>query len=75
MMMLMMKRNNEAWEKSQGLNPDEAMTYYIQAMCLNRLDKPNEAYEQLKKAFEKDPKLIEIARLDGDVNDLLPENE
>ena len=75
LMLLMMKRNSEAWEKSQGLNPDEAMTYYIQAMCLNRLDKPNEAYEQLKKAFEKDPKLIEIARLDGDVNDLLPENE
>ena len=75
LMLLMMKRNNEAWEKSQGLNPDDAMTYYIQAMCLNRLDKPNEAYEQLKKAFEKDPKLIEIARLDGDVNDLLPENE
>lgn len=74
LMLLAMKKNDEAWKITQRLNPDEAMTSYIKAICLNRMEKPNEAYEELKKAFEKDPTLIEIARLDGDVNDLLPEN-
>jgi hypothetical protein len=74
LMLLTMKRNKEAWEKAQGLDMEDAMTYYIRAICLNRLEKPNEAYEELKIAFTKNPDLIEIARLDGDVNDLLPEN-
>jgi tetratricopeptide (TPR) repeat protein len=74
LMLLTMKRNEEAWKKAQGLDIADAMTYYIRAICLNRLEKPNEAYDELKHAFKMDPNLIEIARLDGDVNDLLPEN-
>ena len=74
-MLLAMKKNKEALEKSQGLPEKEATTHYLKAICLNRLEKPVDAYAELLKAFKINPKLREMAKIDGDVNGLLPENK
>ncbi len=70
-MLLAMKRNKEALETSKALPDDEAMTHYLRAVCLNRAEKPVEAYDELEKAFKMDPSLERMAHIDGDVNDLL----
>ena len=70
-LLLAMKRNKEALELSKQLPDDEALSHYLRATCLNRMEQPIEAYEELKKAFKMDPSLKRTAELDGDVNDLL----
>lgn len=70
-MLLAMKRNNEATELSKKLPEGEALTYYLRAVCLNRMGDYTEAYDELKKALEMDPSLEKTAYIDGDVNDLL----
>lgn len=70
-MLLAMKRNDEALRMSKQLPDDEALTHYLRAICLNRTNVPAEAYKELKKSFDMDPSLKETAAVDGDVNDLL----
>lgn len=74
-LLLAMKRNEEAMKLAKQLPEGEALTHYLRAICLNRLDSPEEAYDQLKKAFELDPSLKKIAPVDGDVNNLLLDKE
>ena len=74
-MLLAMKRNKEALELSKELPDNEALSHYLRATCLNRMDRPVEADVELKKAIQMDPSLKEIAHIDGDVNDLLEEKE
>lgn len=74
-MLLAMKRNEEALKLSRQLPEDEALSYYLRAVCLNRLDNPFDAYKALKRSFEMDPGLKRIAKVDGDVCDLLVSNE
>ncbi len=74
-LLLAMKRDAEAMKLAQQLPEDEALTHYLRAICLNRLDSPEDAYDQLKKAFELDPSLKKTARVDGDVNNLLLDKE
>lgn len=71
LMLLAMKRNKEALEKVKELPEEKALSHYLKAICLNRAEKPLEAYESLKKALKMDPSLEKIAYVDGDVNDLL----
>lgn len=70
-MMLAMKRNKAALDLSERLPENEALTFYLRAICLNRAERPLEAYEALKRAFKMDPALEKTAVIDGDVNDLL----
>ena len=70
-MLLAMKRNQEAFKLSKQLPEDEAVSFYLRAVCLNRLDDPVSAYEALKNAFDMNPDLKRIAAVDGDVCDLL----
>ena len=70
-MLLAMKRNEEALKLSKKLSDDEAVSHYLRAICLNRVNDPTEAYNELKKSFEMDASLREIAKVDGDVTDLL----
>lgn len=72
-MLLAMKKNAEALEKSKLLTDDDAVTHYIKAICLNRSNDSNiaaKANEELRKALRIDPSLLEIAEGDGDVNSL-----
>lgn len=70
-MLLAMKRNDEALRQSKLLPENEALTHYLRAICLNRTEDPVEAYKELKKSFDMDPSLKDIAKVDGDVTDLL----
>lgn len=71
-MLLAMKRDKEALTRAQQLPENEGISHYLLAVCYNRTDHPVEAFDELKRAFQLDPSLKEIAPLDGDVNDLLP---
>ena len=70
-MLLALKRNDEAMRQCSNLPDGDAVTHYLRAICLNRTDRPIDAYDELKKAFATDPSLKAIATVDGDVNDLL----
>lgn len=72
-LLLAMKKNDVALEKSKILTDDDAVTHYIKAICLHRSNDTNiaaEANRELKKALELDPELIEIAEGDADLNEL-----
>lgn len=72
-LLLAMKKNDVALEKSKMLTDDDAVTHYIKAICLHRSNDTNiaaEANRELKKALELDPELIEIAEGDADLNEL-----
>lgn len=73
-LLLALKRNEEAYDKTDGL-PDGALTYYLRAVAANRLDKITDAFVNLKKAFAADPELKDVARIDGDVTDILQQIE
>ena len=70
-LLLAMKRNEEAWEKAQELPDESARVMYVKAIIANRLDKVVEAINYIEMALEMDPSLREIAEVDADVKDLL----
>ncbi len=71
LMLLAMKRDEEALKLSEQLPSEEALTHYIKAICYNRTGKPVEAFSSLEKALKMDPALRKTAMVDGDVNDLI----
>lgn len=72
LMLLALKANDQAWEKAQKLG-DSAKEEYIKAVAANRNDQYLPALTHLENAFRLDPSLRDIARVDGDVVDLLNE--
>ncbi|MFA6871334.1 MAG: carboxypeptidase-like regulatory domain-containing protein [Bacteroidaceae bacterium] len=74
-MLLAMKSNEAAWNKAKALKGTTGVENYLKAVAANRLDKTSEAYYYIEVAFELDPSLKEIAKIDGDVIDLLPEEQ
>lgn len=75
LMLLALKRNDEALALSRQLPDGEALTHYLRAICLNRKDDAVGAYDELKRSFEMDPSLKNVAKIDGDVCDLLMEHK
>ena len=73
-LLLALKRNEEAFEKAEEL-PDNALAYYLRATAANRLEKLTEAFAYLKRAMAENPKYKDIARVDGDLTDLLQQIE
>lgn len=69
-LLVALKRNDEAWEKAQNL-PETARSEYVKAIAANRLDKVMDAINHIEKAFELDPSLRDVAKVDADVMDLL----
>lgn len=74
-MLLAMKRNEEAWQQLKSMTIQTAQEYYVKAIAANRLDNVTDAMICINKALELDPKLIEVARVDGDIIDLLPDEQ
>ena len=74
-LLLAMKRNDEAMALARKMPEDEALTHYLRAICLNRLEDAVGAYDELKKSFQMDPSLEKVAKVDGDVNNLLLDKE
>ena len=85
LILLCQGRNKDADAKMTVLLEDQenwknANIWYVKAICANRLEDLNWAIEALNQAITLNPKLIEIARLDSDVMDVLdiiipPEDE
>ena len=61
-LLLALKRNDEAWEKAQNL-PETARSEYVKAIAANRLDKVMDAINHIEKAFELDPSLRDVAKV------------
>ena len=70
LMLLAIKANDEAWTKAKLLG-GSAKEEYVKAICANRMDNYMEAVSHLEKALRLDPDLRQIAKVDGDVMDLL----
>lgn len=73
LLLLAIKADDEAWKKAKTLG-NSAKEEYIKAICANRMDDYMEAVNHLENAFRLDPELKEIAKVDGDVIDLLDED-
>ena len=73
--MLARKQNAEALEKVRTLDATNPQVLYLRAIAANRTDEVGEAMMCLQKAIELKPELMELARIDGDVLDLLVEED
>ena len=73
-LLLAVKSNQLAWHKAQQLG-NSAREEYVKAIAANRLDLVGEAIMHFDNAMELDPSLIEVAKIDGDVLDLVNEEE
>ncbi len=81
LMLLALHNNSRAYEKSRQLG-ESAEEEYVKAIAANRMadaDAANgflylEASTHLANAIRKKPELLDIARIDGDVIDLLDED-
>lgn len=76
LLLLAMKKDKEAYEKAQFLEPMVAKNEYVKAICANRLSdddplKLGEAVASIENALALDPSLREIAEVDADVMELL----
>lgn len=74
LLLLATKNNAMAYEKSQKLG-NSAVELYVKAIATNRLNNYEDATALLNQALELDPSLREIAKVDGDVIDLLEDND
>ena len=74
LMLLAIKANDRAWEKAKLLG-NSARECYIKAVAANRVDEVVLALSYLESAFKKDPSLRDIASIDGDVLDLLQQQD
>lgn len=73
--LLMRKDDKTALEKARLLDANDPSSLYLRAIAANRNDEVNEAMVCLNKAIELNPELLEMARIDGDVLDLLENND
>ena len=76
LILLCMGRNKDADAKISVMLEDHsnwknAAIWYVKAICANRLEDLNWAIEALTQAITINPKLIDIARLDSDVMDVI----
>lgn len=69
--LLAMKKNQEALDVLLSQEEMSPETFYLMAIAYNRLNKVNEALIYLMQAFEGNASLEEIAKVDGDLKDLL----
>lgn len=69
--LMAIKKNEEALAKARKLPKDKAISHYLLASCLNRMEDISTAVVELKEALRMDPDLEKVARVDGDVNDIL----
>lgn len=70
LILLKMKNNEAAWAAAQKLG-DSPREEYVKAIAANRVDDYLSAISYLESAIKKDPSLLETAKIDGDVVDLL----
>ncbi|MDE5928070.1 MAG: hypothetical protein K2G98_06305 [Duncaniella sp.] len=72
--LLALKANDQAWRKASKLG-DSAEEEYLKAVAANRVDEYMAAVSHLENALRLKPELKEIAKIDGDLIDLMEERE
>ena len=72
--LLALKANDQAWRKASKLG-SSAEEEYLKAIAANRVDEYMAAVSHLENALRLKPELKEIARIDGDLIDLMEERE
>lgn len=72
--LLALKANDQAWRKAAKLG-DSAEEEYLKAIAANRVDEYMAAVSHLENALRLKPELKEIAKIDGDLIDLMEERE
>lgn len=72
--LLALKANDQAWRKASKLG-GSAEEEYLKAVAANRVDEYMAAVSHLENALRLKPELIEIAKIDGDLIDLMEERE
>lgn len=70
LLLLAIKDNDTAWEKAQKLD-ESAIEEYVKAVAANRVDNYVYATVHLKNALRLDPSLRDVARVDGDLTDII----
>jgi hypothetical protein len=73
-LLLAIKDNDHAWRRAQKLG-NSAKEEYVKAIAANRVDEYLLAISHLKNALTLDPSLLEIAKIDGDINGILDDLE
>ncbi len=74
LLLLALKDNEHALSRAKRLG-DSAIEEYIKAVAYNRVDDYITATTHLMNAIELDPSLMEVAKVDGDVVDLLDDDD
>lgn len=74
LLLLAMKDNDTAVKRAEKLG-DSAVEEYVKAIASNRKDMYLEALVHLENALRLDPSLRDVARVDGDVAELLQDIE
>lgn len=74
LLLLALKDNEQAWESAKKLG-DSAIEQYIKATAANRVDEYSIALVYLENALHLDPSLRDVARVDGDMTELLEDLE
>lgn len=74
LLLLAVKDNNNAAARARKLG-NSAVEEYVKAVAANRLDDYLTAINHLENAFRLDPSLKDVAKVDGDVIDLLDEED
>ncbi len=74
LLLLALKDNEQAWESAKKLG-DSAIEQYIKATAANRVDEYSIALIFLENALHLDPSLRDVARVDGDMTELLEDLE
>lgn len=69
LILLKQKRNALAWQGAQNLGKS-AIEDYVKAIAAHRMENFSD-YDFLESALRKDPSLLEVAKVDGDVADML----
>lgn len=72
--LLALKANDQAWRKASKLG-GSAEEEYLKAVAANRVDEYMAAVSHLENALRLKPELKEIAKIDGDLIDLMEERE
>ena len=74
LLLMAIKANDEAWEKAKKLG-NSAVEEYVKAAAANRVDQYLAAMNHMENALRLDPSLIEIAKVDADVVDLVSKED
>ena len=74
LLLLALKDNEQAWESAKKLG-DSAIEQYIKATAANRVDEYSIALVYLENALHLNPSLRDVARVDGDMTELLEDLE